>query len=177
MKGRIILNLAVSLDGFIADEEGGYDWIAGQGDAALDTENQIAFADFLKGIDVVVMGKKSYQQGQDSYVKDYVGKRVYVATHETRRDEGNISFISGDIVETVLKERDAGRNVYLFGGGILIDPFEKADLIDEYIIGIVPVLLGKGRPLFLGNNPRIPLRLEDYSLQDGIFTLRYGKRP
>lgn len=176
MEGKIILNLAISLDGYIADEDGGFDWIAGQKDNRLDTENELLFSEFLKGIDVVVMGKKSYLQGKDSYVRDYADKVVYVATNEIREDTENIRFIGGDVVDTIVKERGKGKAVYLFGGGVLIDPFVKANVIDEYIIGIIPIILGKGRPLLLGNNPTIPLHLQDYSLRDGTVVMRYTKR-
>lgn len=57
MKRKIILNLAISLDGYIASEDGGYDWIVGHGDNTLNTENKFDFDKFLEGIDIVVMGK------------------------------------------------------------------------------------------------------------------------
>lgn len=176
MSGKIVLNLAISLDGYIADEDGGFDWIAGHGDDRLDTEQDYPFPDFLKTVDVAVMGRKSYDQGIDSYVGDYADKKVYVATHESRENEGNVTFLSGDIVDTILMERDAGKTVYLFGGGVVIAPFVKADVVDEYIIGIIPVILGGGRPLFLGGSGSIPLRLEKHNIRDGITTLYYSKR-
>ena len=168
------MNLAMSIDGFIADEDGAYDWITGQGDDRLDTVWEYPFSEFLSGIDVVVMGNRCYEQG---FAEDYADKTVYVASNIKRENEENIRFISGNIVDTVIKERDAGKNIYLFGGGIVIDPFIKADAVDEYIIGIVPVLLGKGRPLFLGNNPTITLHLDHYSFRDGIAIVYYSKRP
>lgn len=173
MTGKIMLTLAMSIDGFIADENGGYDWIVGQGDKRLDTDKEDHFAAFLQGIDVVVMGNRCYQEG---FAKDFADKKVFVAANERQEDRENLSFISRDIVKKICEERDKGKNIYLFGGGVLIDPFIKADVIDEYIIGIVPVLLGKGRPLFLGNNPMLPLHMERYSLQDGVFNIHYTKR-
>ena len=126
MEGKIILNLAISLDGFIADENGGFDWILGQNDKSLDTDK--------------------------------------------------IHFISNDVVTTILNEKKSGKNIYLFGGGISIDSFIKRDIIDEYRIGIIPVILGKGRPLFLKDNPTISLHLESYALSDGVITMNYTKR-
>lgn len=57
MTGKIILNLAISLDGYIADTDGGFDWIVGQGDTSIDTENRWDYTKFLEDIDIVVMGK------------------------------------------------------------------------------------------------------------------------
>lgn len=173
MSGRIMLTLAMSIDGFIADETGGYSWIAGQGDDRLDTDKEDRFVSFLQNIDAVVMGRRCYQEG---FARDFTDKEVFVASHAKQEDHGNIRFISGDIVERICRERDSGKNIYLFGGGILIDPFIKADVIEEYHIGIVPVILGKGRPLFLENNPTISLHLENYSLKDGTMEIRYTRR-
>lgn len=173
MAGKIMLTLAMSIDGYIADENGAYGWITGQGDDHLDTDKEDRFAAFMQGIDTVVMGNRCYQEG---FARDFTKQDIFVAAHEVQENHDNITFISGDIVKRICEERDKGKNIYLFGGGILIDPFLKADVIDEYHIGIVPVLLGKGRSLFLGNNSMIPLHLESYSLKDGIFDIRYTRR-
>lgn len=171
--GKIIMNLAVSLDGYIADNDGGYEWITGHGNKDLDTLYQYDYSKFLQDIDIVVMGKKSYEQGM---AKDFPTKVVYVASNQVKEDIENIHFISSDIVSKILEEKNNGKNVYLFGGGILIDNFLKMDVIDEYIIGLIPTILGKGRPLFLGNNKEIKLHLDKYCISDGITILYYSRR-
>ncbi|NTV89206.1 MAG: dihydrofolate reductase, partial [Clostridiales bacterium] len=109
--------------------------------------------------------------------EDFSGKKVYVATSGHMENHDNIYFIKGDICDTILEERlKEGGDIFLFGGGILIDSFLKADIIDEYIIGIIPAILGKGRPLFLGGNPAIRLKLDAYSFDNGIAILYYSKR-
>lgn len=174
MTRKIILNLAISIDGYIASEDGGYDWIVGDGDSKLDTEKKWDFGEFLENIDVVVMGKKCYDQ---NFHKDYENKKVYVATSEKLEDYDNVHFINGDIVKVIEEERkNEGKDIFLFGGGSLVDNFIKSDVIDEYIVGIIPTILGKGRPLFLGNNPKIDLHLEEYLTDNGVVILRYSKR-
>lgn len=173
-KRKIILNLAISLDGYIADEQGGFDWIQGDGNTHLNTANKWDYNKFLEGIDTVVMGKRCYDQG---FLEDFKDKTVYVATTESLPDTENIRFINGDICGTILAEcTKEGKDVFLFGGGILIDAFLKADIIDEYIIGVIPTILGKGRPLFLGNHSKIDLSLQEFIAEDGIMILRYTKR-
>ena len=71
MNGKIILNLAISLDGYIADENGGFDWIIGDGNNTLNTDEKWDYDKFLEDIDVVVMGKNCYDQG---FHKDFVEK-------------------------------------------------------------------------------------------------------
>lgn len=173
MSGKIILNLAISLDGYIADENGGYDWIVGDGNSTLNTENKSDFAKFLEGIDVVVMGRKCYDQKMHN---DYKGKDVYIATSENIADYENYHFISGDICKPINYLKNQGKNIFLFGGGVVIDSFVKADVIDEYIIGIIPTILGRGRKLFLENNPKIDLNLQEYSVEEGIIIMKYSKR-
>lgn len=174
MSRKIILNLAISIDGYIASEDGGFDWIVGDGDDKLDTEKKWDYDEFLNGVDVVVMGKNCYDQ---NFHNDFNNKKVYVATSQELQDHDNIHFINGNICKVIEEEREKeGKNIFLFGGGGLVDNFIKADIIDEYVIGIIPTILGKGRPLFLGNNPKIDLHLAQYSMDNGIAILRYSKR-
>jgi len=174
MKRKIILNLAISLDGYIASEDGGYDWIVGDGDDTLNNENKFNFDKFLEGIDIVVMGKNCYDQDMHNAYKN---KKVYVATSQKIENQGNLHFISGDIGKIIQEEKEKeGKDIYLFGGGGIVDSFIKADIVDEYIIAIIPIILGKGRPLFLENNPTIKLHLDEYYIENGITTLKYTKR-
>ncbi len=173
MSGKIILNLAISLDGYISDEDGGFDWIVGDGDKDLNTDPGFDFQKFVDSIDVVLMGSQCYLQDM---AKTYTDKTVYVATSKKYENTENIKFISGDITSVIKKEKENGKNVFLFGGGKVIDPFIKEDIIDEYIIGVIPTILGKGRKLFLENNPSIKLSLNSYTIDDGVVVLHYLKK-
>lgn len=68
------------------------------------------------------------------------------------------------------------QTINLFGGGGLVDNFIKANIIDEFIVGIIPIILGKERPLFLENNPTIKLHLDEIFVENGITILKYTKR-
>ncbi|SCJ62916.1 Pyrimidine deaminase [uncultured Clostridium sp.] len=174
MNRKIVLNLAISLDGYIASEDGGYDWIVGDGSDKLDTKDKYDFSKFLEGVDIVVMGKNCYDQ---NFHLDYKEKTVYIATSQLLDDYDNIRFINKDIVNVILEEKNKeGKDIFLFGGGKLVDSFIKANVIDEYIIGIIPIILGKGRSLFLENNPKIDLKLDEHIVDNGIVICRYSKR-
>lgn len=168
---KVILNLAMSLDGYIADETGEYDWIVGNKNVSLDTPQIWDFEKFMQSIDVVVMGYHCYQQKMH---KQFPNKKVIVATTKNLVNEANVSF-SKDIVNDVKTMKQNG-NVYLFGGGILVDAFLKAELIDEFIIGMIPVLLGKGRRLFIDHYPMSKLILKQYYVEDEITILHYEKK-
>jgi dihydrofolate reductase len=144
----------------------------------LDTAHQLPFDDFLDGVDVVVMGRRCYEQGlHEDYVR--LGKRVVVATSTPQAfvdpDLGVVDFVT-DPVATVTAARDQGSRCFVFGGGILVQSFLAAGEIDTLTVGIVPIVLGRGRPLFGGDHESIELRLTDYSIQGGKVRLVYDRR-
>lgn len=178
MNRKIVLNLAISLDGYICDVDGGFDWIHGQGDNTLDTPNQIDFFEFVNTCDVVVMGAKAYNDAPPNSLDLYNDKKIFVVTKSNEKPlTPNVEFIQGEVVDIILKEREKpGKNIFIYGGGVVVNQFLERDVIDEYIIGIIPVILGKGRKLFFENNPMIPLHLKTYSVSDGIVLMHYLKR-
>ena len=101
MERKIIMNLAMSLDGFIADENGAYDWIKGDDNILLNTSNKWDFGSFLEDIDTVIMGKACYEQNMHA---DFPDKKVFVATNSDLKNHDNIYFIKGDICEVILNE-------------------------------------------------------------------------
>ena len=170
MEGKISLNLAMSLDGYICDENGGYQWIHGDGTHELKSASKWSHEEYLNEIDLVVMGRRCYEQGMHLEFND---KEVWIATSKPLPASEGLHAAGKELCSQVLDEKQKGRNIYLYGGGVTIDPFIKQDLIDEYIIGIIPVILGCGKPLFLGNNFTIELRLKDCIYEEGIVILRY----
>jgi dihydrofolate reductase len=176
-RGIISVRLAMSLDGYIADHEGGYDWIVPVPSPRLDTAHQLPFDAFLEDVDIVVMGRRCYEQGQS---EDYVtlGKRVIVATSDPAGRRGTSPGIEfcDDVVNAVTAARKQGLHCFLFGGGLLVHSFLAADAVDMLSVGIVPVLLGGGRSLFPDEHPTISLRLTDYTIADGKVRLIYQRR-
>ncbi len=159
----------MSLDGFIAKEDGNLDWLTKYDDSSED----YGFKALYDSIETVLIGSITYFQIEDAYD----GKEVYVfsnSKHEVTR--GNVHFVSGEVVD-VLKELkpDIG-GIWLVGGADLINQFVKDDLIDEYIITVIPTLLGSGISLFNNDNPEIDLKLLDVKPYDsGLVQLHYGK--
>lgn len=164
----------MSLDGYIASEAGTYDWIVGDGDKALNTEQKFDFNEFLSGVDTVVMGRKAFD---DCPVDIFKSHNIIVATTQRREDHDNVRYVSGDLVGILNKEKQLeGKDIYLFGGGVLVEPLITANVIDEYIIGLIPTILGKGRPLFMSEHEEIKLHLHTYNTEEGQVILHYTKR-
>lgn len=173
MKGKIILNLAMSIDGYIADVNGNYNWIKGDGNTNLDTHEKWDFSLFLKYIDIILMGKNCYDEG---FHKEFENKKVFVATNKKLKNYDNIYFINENIESILIDEKNKGKNIYLFGGGVTVAPFIEKNLIDEYIIGIIPIILGDGKKLFVSQNNLIELKLTKYLVNEGVVILNYVRR-
>ena len=183
---KISLYIAVSLDGFIADAGGGVGWLpAGDGDG--DGGDDCGYADFYAAVSALVMGRRTYDQVRGFGDWPYPGKPVYVFS--TRRPDeatpAGVRFVqttAADFVRTVAPQHADG-TLWLVGGANLADQFRTAGLIDEYRVFVIPVILGRGIPLFGGDadgvgvgNPT-PLRLaatETYG--GGIVMLRYDRQ-
>ncbi|KNZ41288.1 dihydrofolate reductase family protein [Acetobacterium bakii] len=177
MSRNIVLYIAESLDGYIAKTNGTVDWLMGESE---DADMDYGYQDFYDTIDTVIMGRITYEQVIHELSPDvwvYEGKKCYVATTGNLESDSNVSFISGEITEFIKDlKKQKGRDIWLVGGSKLIDQFIKADLIDRYIITIIPTILGDGIPLFRSQNPELKLRLTGTKNTDGLIELSYVRR-
>lgn len=140
--------IATSLDGFIATAEGGLDWLY----AVPNPDNaDYGYADFIKGIDAIVMGRKTFDKVLTFDSWPYT-KPVFVLSNTLAQVpeivKNKVESVRGEI-KTIVKQLNAKgyRNLYI-DGGRTIHSFLAEDLIDEITITRVPVLLGSGIPLF-----------------------------
>ncbi|MBM7836751.1 dihydrofolate reductase family protein [Clostridium sardiniense] len=177
MKRKIILYIATSLDGFIADKNGGVSWID---EAIKSDEVDNSYSEFIKNIDTVIMGMTTYNQVVTELSPNewpYEGLNSYVFTSQNINDTNNVKFISTDILDFVkeLKERN-GKDIWIVGGANIANQLIKSNLIDEYHISTIPIILGSGMSLFNNDNPKIPLNLDKCSEVNGIVTSIYSRR-
>jgi dihydrofolate reductase len=166
---KIILNLAVSLDGYIAGPNGEYDWCF--------TDADYGMTDFLNSIDATIMGGKSYRLLLQ-YGPPYPELMNYVFTRtEKNTPYSNVKFVSRDVPSFVRElTQEEGKNIWLFGGAEIIHALLEYDLIDEYMLSIHPVLLGNGLPLFGAIKTRKHFKLMDsISYPSGLVQLKYRK--
>ncbi len=140
--------IAASLDGFIATKDGGIDWLS---DLPNPDQSDFGYAQFMDGIDAVVMGRNSFEKvltfGEWHYTKPlFVLSRTLTEVPDHLTDK--VEIICESIPELVRNLNQRGFvNLYI-DGGTVIQSFLKDDLIDEMIITTVPILLGDGIPLF-----------------------------
>ena len=162
--------VAASLDGFIAGADGGVDWLP-QGDS-----EDYGYADFYGRVDALAMGRRTYDQVLGFGEWPYAGKATYVFTGNPPRDNPHgVEFVgcsAGDFVSDIASRY--GGTIWLVGGANLALQFHRAGLIDEYLIHLIPVILGNGIPLLGGDASPAHLRLiNSHTYDDGIVMLHY----
>ena len=177
MARRLILYAAVSMDGYIADHEGGVDWLHGE---RPEKDSDYGCADFMAAVDTVILGGATYRQIIHQLSPGnwpYRGMDCYVLTHRDAGSREEITFVDGELRLLVekLKARP-GRDIWLCGGGDLIRQALEADLIDEYRLAIIPVLIGGGVRLFTGHHDRLPCQLAETRAENGVLTCIYIRR-
>jgi dihydrofolate reductase len=165
---KIVLNLAVSLDGFIAGKNGEYDWCF--------TDRDYGMTEFLKQIDAVLLGRKSYELLLEIEADPYPGMTKYVVSNTLRTGIEGVVILSGnwEVQIREIKQLE-GKDIYLFGGTDLTNSLLEIGLVDELQLSVHPLLLGKGKPLFQGFDNRIELNLlgfKEYST--GLVQLFYS---
>ncbi len=171
----LVLILTASLDGFIADPEGGVEWLG-----APPSEVPADYLELMDGIDALVMGRGTYEVSLalDGGTDVFADKEVYVFTS---RDDllpfPGVTFVDEAAEPYVrrLKESE-GETIWLFGGGVLATALSDAGLVDEYLIAVQPILLGDGIPLWVTPHGTTPLELvHARAWAGGIAELRYRR--
>lgn len=154
---RVRLSVAMSLDGFIATPDGGYDWIP------MDPE--IDFAELFRDFDTVLMGRKSYEAAVAQGQAGMPGMQAIVFSRSLRQEEHPAVRISAAPADEVRRLRSQpGKDLWLFGGGELFRSFLEQRLVDQLEVAVVPVLLGAGLPLLPGGALRSQLTLVSHRL-------------
>jgi dihydrofolate reductase len=166
---KIILDLAVTLDGFIEGPNGEIDWLAGD----ENTDFGDILTGILDGIDTIFYGRISYdlwgnyrpegvvsEKLKKAYDLQHSKKKYVFSTTKTSDDKATV--IHSNVKERVLEiKQQPGENIWLYGGASLITTFANLDLIDVYRLSVFPVILGAGKPLFHDIQKRIGLKLRE----------------
>jgi dihydrofolate reductase len=175
---------ATSLDGYIADENDSLEWLF-EVDRGADGGEE-SFAAFFADVGAMAMGATTYEwvlgherllDEPDKWRGWYGDTPCWVFTHRTLPavPRANIVFVQGDVapVHEQMVDAAGGRNVWLVGGGELVGQFADRQLLDEIIVGVAPVTLGRGAPLLPRRLTASRLELVDVSRDRQFARLRY----
>lgn len=173
---KLSLFIAMSLDGYIAKPNDDLSFLNRVEKAGED----YGYAEFTATVDTLIIGRKTYD-----YVLRHVGpshydngqRDVYVITRTERPKVGRTTFYTGNPAELVKRLKSGnGKNIYCDGGAEVINELMKHDLIDDFIISVVPVLLGDGTRLFNDGRPEQILELVTAKTFDtGLAQLHYKR--
>ena len=136
--------IATSVDGYIAREDGGIDWLTGRDDDMSET----GYAEFAASIDAIAMGRNTYEVGCSFAQWPYEGMRVLVVSSQLDSDVDDRITVHRSIDDVLEAAENEGLRHLYVDGGRLITGFLARKIITELTITTVPVILGSGLPLF-----------------------------
>jgi dihydrofolate reductase len=163
---KIKLFIACSLDGYIAKEDGSVNWLPENTDSGYDQ--------FYSSIDTVLMGQKTYEQILTFGKYPYKDKISYVfSRNPNQKKDENVEFTSE--VEEFTKKlvSSSGKDIWLVGGSEIASTFVNLKFVGELILSVIPVVLGKGIPLFQNIKEKIKLELIKTTEYPELIELRY----
>jgi dihydrofolate reductase len=179
-KRKIIVSVATSADGFIARTDGSVDWL----DRPRPKGNYGMRA-FYQSIDTILWGRKTCDMALafqekgvagsafDTSVKNY----VFTRTPLSAAPKG-VEFVNEPVKKFASRLRaKKGKDIWIMGGGGIIASFLDEGEVDEFILSVVPVLIGEGIPLLAPRHRTVPLKLlASTKFADGVVKLHYSLR-
>jgi len=174
---KLSIFIATSLDGYIAKPNDDLSFLS-----VVEKEGEdYGYAEFNATVDTVIMGRKTYD-----YVINAIGashydngeKNIIVVTRTEKPNVGKTTFYTGNLTELIktLKSEN-GKNIYCDGGAEIINELLKNDLVDEFIISVIPILVGSGTRLFKDGRPEQQLELlKTKTFDTGLTQLHYIRK-
>lgn len=166
----------MSLDGFLATKDDDLSWLS-----IVEKEGEdYGYVAFNKTVDAYIVGRRTYDKvlemtgGSFPPAKQH---KCFIITRQERKDENGVSFFNGDIEDLIngFKEKE-GKNIYCDGGSQIVKLLMDKNLIDEYRISVIPIILGDGKRLFRGETPTIKLKaLPSKQYEKGVVQLNYER--
>ncbi|TRZ46336.1 dihydrofolate reductase family protein [Robertkochia solimangrovi] len=171
---KLIVYIACSLDGYIAKPNDDLSFL----DRVQKEGEDYGYHDFIANVDTVIIGRRTYD-----WVVKQVGffphsdKETYIITRTSKPAQDTINFYSGSLTELIFSLKSKkGKNIFCDGGAAIVNALLKENLIDEFIISVIPVLTGDGIRLFQNGRPEQALRLiSAKSFETGLVQLHYQK--
>jgi dihydrofolate reductase len=158
---RCSVFIATSLDGFIAREDGAIDWLERANETVTPGED-CGYAEFMKTVDVLIMGRGTFDTVCGFATWPYGDKPVWVLSQSLRelpRELPNtVRLLNRSPTEVVARAKEMGYSRLYIDGGRTIQSFSNAGLITDFTITLIPVLIGKGLPLFAAGTRDVTLR-------------------
>lgn len=171
---KVIVYIACSMDAYIAGPGDDLSFLHKVEKPGED----YGYGEFIESIDTVIMGRKTYDKVM-SMVSEFphASRECYVMTSKPRTNTGKTVFYNGDLKQLVVRlTQQQGKDIFIDGGAEIVNALMKDNLVDDFIISIVPVMLGDGTPLFKSGRPYADLQLVSARHFDtGLVQLHYSR--
>jgi len=168
---KIVLGVGISLDGYIARPDDSLDFLFMPKDYSM--------APFFATVDTAIMGRKTLEVGlKNGGAGSLSTLKAYVMSRTMRQAEHDGWTVTRQSPKDLVAEirQNRGKDIWLTGGGVVAREFLKADLVDEIHLGVVPVLIGEGIPLFPAGFPQREFKLiENRTYSRGLIAVKYGR--
>jgi dihydrofolate reductase len=174
MDRKVVLYIATSLDGYIAKPNDDLEFLS----IVAQEGQDYGYADFVKTVDTVILGRKTYDKViAMGFEFPHADKDVYIITRTPKSNIGSIKFYTGDLPALIAKlKSESGKNIFCDGGAEIVNELLKHDLIDEFVISVIPILVGNGTKLFKDGRPEQKLELVSTKQFDkGLAQLHYKR--
>lgn len=169
---KVIVYIAMSLDGYIADKTDGLDFLK-----AVEKEGEdYGYGEFVDSVDTVIMGRKTFDKVLSFGIPfPHETRSTYVITRQNRPPHKNITFYSGSLSELIRRiQNHPGKHIFADGGAEVVNELIQNQLVDTLIVSVIPVLLGDGIPLFKPKDLTQSLKLQSVqSFPSGLVQLEY----
>ncbi len=172
--GKCIYYFASSTDGFLADENGGVEWLDAFNHAGFDYGYQA----FYSKIGFIISGSATFEQASNfpgGWAFPNVETYVFSSRNIDTAGRPDIHLWKRTIQDLSEKLKGEEKDTWLIGGANLAGQFAKAGLLDEVLITVIPVVLGNGKPFFDGIGEHLPLKLKRHEIfPNGVVQLTYA---
>lgn len=172
---KLVLYIAMSLDGYIAGENDDLDFLS-----SVETEGEdYGYADFNRTVDTIIMGRRTYDKVLSFGIEfPHKNKKCYVLSKSKMGSDENVEYWNSSVSDLLQHIRKSeGKNIYCDGGSKVVFELMKNDLIDRYIISIIPTFVGNGITLFKSGRDRLDLKhVKTKSYPSGLVQLWYDRK-
>jgi len=171
----VILYIAMSLDGYIAKENDDISFLA----VVENPPEDYGYSDFVRSVDTVIMGRRTYDKVLSFGINfPHRGRKCYVLSRSKIGSDENVEFYSGDLAELIKNIRQtSGSNIFIDGGAEIVFELMQRDLIDQYIVSVIPIFVGGGISLFKPGRAEQKLKLtRSVTFPTGLVQLWYAKQ-
>lgn len=169
---KLILFISMSLDGYIATKDNSLEFLS----VVEQEDEDYGYNDFITSVDTVIIGRKTYEKViAMGYEYPHTDKDVYILSRTAKPAIGNFKFYANNLSGLVNNlKKQLGKHIYCDGGAEVANELMKNNLIDEFIISVIPILLGDGIKLFKDNRPEQILELLSIKqFSKGLIQLHY----